>query len=159
MPEGRDSGVIASARVLAKILVKEIRGFAPDDINYVELILGMSLSDALERDPVAVFLLLLEVYVGYVQHVLMLKEVYDVFNELWVEPSLSPVLDFGYGKRILLSEFMREHEEEIKEVVKLYRKIFIEHRSLLNELVYKVKDEWLRRRLEAFYSETAWLGG
>ena len=85
-------------RYLAEVLPR-------DDVLYVDIVLG-GFDRALEADPVALFLLLLECFVKYVQHLAMIYDIGVMFRRL----GLKPVFDLGYGEPLDVLGFIDHHD-------------------------------------------------
>lgn len=121
------------------MLRKEI---SSDELRYVESVLGMGFYEALDYEPVALFLALLECYVKYVQYLAMLRSVDAIFTDLGVKP----ILFYERGEPMIVSKYVEEFVPS--EVLELYENLFIsvEGRQVLQNLISMVRDPKLRKR-------------
>jgi len=121
------------------LLRKEI---SSDELRYVESVLGMGFYEALDYEPVALFLALLECYVKYVQYLAMLRSVDAIFTDLGVKP----ILFYERGEPMIVSKYVEEFVPS--EVLELYENLFIsvEGRQVLQNLISMVRDPKLRKR-------------
>jgi len=138
--------MISRIRELCKSLAKEV---SPEDIAYIETVLGMNFHDALDKSPVALFLLLLEAYVGYVQHLVMIHDINKMFEIFKIEDG--PVFLSNNGKLLSVSGFVRDYS--IDEISVIYRKLFVsdDGKKVLRELISLVKDPRLRNRFQRLF--------
>jgi len=126
-------------RYLAEVLPR-------DDVLYVDIVLG-GFDRALEDDPVALFLLLLECFVKYVQHLVMIHDIGVMFKAL----NLRPVLDLGYGEPLDVLVFVDRYG--LDGVYKLYKDLFRSSSGIevLRDLISRVRDGRLRLRFRRFF--------
>jgi len=125
-------------------LCKKLRSIvSSSDVAYIEGLLRMGIDKAIAEDPVATFLALLESFAGYVQHVVMVREVLEKLRMLGAEDVLIPLSSTKY---VRASEFVEKHP--VEKIDALYRKLFIEEREVIERLVSMVRKFELRRRFE-----------
>ena len=137
-------------RKLCKYLKTQL---SPNDIAYVKSVLGMSFDEVLNKDPVGLFLILLEVYVGYLHHIVMLYDLVELFKRIGKITShqgIELVFDLG-NKYIKVGEYVAE--EHMAEIRDLYFKLFASDYglSVLRELIDKVRDPRLADRFRRFF--------
>ena len=141
---GEEASLLSKVRKLCRLLVEEI---PPEDLVYVETILGMAFRHALDRDPIALFLTLLERYVRYVQHLVMLHDIGVMFKDLGIEP----LLLFENGKILHIPKYINRYA--LGEVSELYRRLFVSTngKEVLRVLISRVKNPRLRNRFQRFF--------
>jgi len=124
-----------------------------DDVSYVDIVLG-GFDKALEADPVALFLLLLECFVKYVQHLTMIYDIGVMFKAL----NLRPVLDLGHDQSLDVLKFVDRYG--LGEVYRLYKDLFRSPSGIevLKDLISRVRDERLRERFRRFFLGEGWYG-